>query len=55
MYNLKISEGETRYLFTQYAVGFLFCYIENGMRPEQDLMGDKKLLPVEKKRHVEVK
>ncbi|KAF9539372.1 hypothetical protein CPC08DRAFT_651196, partial [Agrocybe pediades] len=30
--NTTISEGETRYSFTQYAAGGLFCWVENGFR-----------------------
>ncbi|KAI9568137.1 hypothetical protein HD554DRAFT_2022563, partial [Boletus coccyginus] len=54
-YNLKISEGETRYSFTQYAAGSLFCYVENGMRSEQDVTRDLKLSPLEKERHAEAR
>ncbi|KAI9574180.1 hypothetical protein HD554DRAFT_2011047, partial [Boletus coccyginus] len=53
-YNFKISKGKTRYSFTQYVVGSLFCYVENRMRSEQDVTRDLKLFPLEKERHAEV-
>ncbi|KAF8426479.1 hypothetical protein L210DRAFT_3420663, partial [Boletus edulis BED1] len=38
--NTKIKEGETRYSFTQYAAGALFCYVQNGMQSESQTMKD---------------
>ncbi|KAF8439450.1 hypothetical protein L210DRAFT_3353960, partial [Boletus edulis BED1] len=32
--NTKIKEGETKYSFTQYAVGMLLSYVQNGMKSE---------------------
>lgn len=32
--NVAIQKGETRYSFTQYAAGGLFCWVEQGFQPE---------------------
>jgi hypothetical protein len=43
-HNVKIQQGETRYSFTQYAIGSLFGYIENGMRSEWKVKENLKLM-----------
>ena len=50
-FNTRLAQGERRYSFTQYAAGSLFCYIENGMRPELDVLSDSNMPHAEKEKH----
>ena len=54
-FNTRLAQGERRYSFTQYAAGSLFFYIENGMRPELDVLSDSNMPLAEKEKHTAVR
>lgn len=53
--NAKILQGETRYSFTQYAAGALFCYIDNRIQSEQAVVNDPNLASNARCRHNEAR